>query len=74
MIKGPRAFNSGRPLANDSFLYTFDEDGSYTVVSQGAPGYSCTINVLDVGKYMCNVYPNRNLCRHATFSDFHMNL
>lgn len=50
MIKGPRAFNSGRPLINDSFLYTFDEDGTYTVVSQGAPGFSCTINVLEVGK------------------------
>ena len=50
MIKGPKAFNSGRPLPNDSFLYTFDEGGSYTVVSQGAPGYSCTVNVLDVGE------------------------
>ncbi|XP_025107507.1 uncharacterized protein LOC112572161 isoform X5 [Pomacea canaliculata] len=48
MIKGPRAFNSGRPLPNDSFLYTFDEDGNYTVISQGAPGFSCTVNVMEV--------------------------
>ncbi|XP_076447663.1 uncharacterized protein LOC143284653 isoform X3 [Babylonia areolata] len=50
MIKGPRAFNSGRPLPNDSFLYTFDEDGSYTVVSQGAPGFSCTVHVMEVAR------------------------
>lgn len=52
MIKGPRAFNSGRPLPNDSFLYTFDEDGNYTVISQGAPGFSCTVNVMEVGGFL----------------------
>ena len=55
MIKGPKAFNSGRPLANDCFFYTFDEEGRYTVVSQGSPGYACTINVVEVGM-SCDLY------------------
>lgn len=50
VIHGAKSFNSGKPVPNNSFLYTFDEDGSYTVASQGAPGFFCTIVVLDVGK------------------------
>ena len=50
MIHGAKSFNSGKPVPNNSFLYTFDEDGSYTVASQGAPGFFCTVVVLDVGE------------------------
>ncbi|XP_063446523.1 uncharacterized protein LOC134726026 isoform X8 [Mytilus trossulus] len=46
VISGPKAFNSGKPTSDNSFLYTFDEPGSYTVASQGAPGYSCIVFVL----------------------------
>ncbi|CAG2248845.1 unnamed protein product [Mytilus edulis] len=46
VISGPKAFNSGKPTPDNSFLYTFDEPGSYTVASQGAPGYSCIVFVL----------------------------
>jgi hypothetical protein len=49
VISGPKAFNSGKPTADNSFLYTFDEPGSYTVASQGAPGYSCIVFVLAAG-------------------------
>lgn len=50
VIHGAKSFNSGKPIPNNSFLYTFDEDGSYTVASQGAPSFYCTIVVMDVGK------------------------
>ena len=50
MIQGAQSFNSGKPVPNNSFLYTFDENGKFTVASQGAPGYACTVVVLDVGK------------------------
>ena len=50
VIHGAKSFNSGKPVPNNSFLYTFDEDGSYTVASQGAPGFFCTVVVLDVGE------------------------
>ncbi|CAG5119537.1 unnamed protein product, partial [Candidula unifasciata] len=46
-ITGPKAFNSGKPLDNNCFLYTFDEAGDYTVASQGAPGYSCVVHIRD---------------------------
>lgn len=49
VVSGPKAFNSGKPTADNSFLYTFDEPGSYTVASQGAPGYSCIVFVLAAG-------------------------
>ncbi|XP_041347758.1 uncharacterized protein LOC121367568 [Gigantopelta aegis] len=48
VIQGAQSFNSGKPVPNNSFLYTFDENGTFTVASQGAPGYSCTVMVLDV--------------------------
>ncbi|XP_046358181.2 uncharacterized protein LOC124136325 [Haliotis rufescens] len=48
VIQGAQSFNSGKPVANNSFLYTFDEEGAYTVASQGAPGFACTISVMDV--------------------------
>lgn len=52
VIHGAKSFNSGKPVPNNSFLYTFDEDGSYTVASQGAPSFYCTIVVMDVGKIL----------------------
>ncbi|XP_067685414.1 uncharacterized protein [Haliotis asinina] len=48
VIQGALSFNSGKPVTNNSFLYTFDEEGNYTVASQGAPGFACTIVVMDV--------------------------
>ncbi|XP_012935394.1 uncharacterized protein LOC101845075 isoform X2 [Aplysia californica] len=47
VIQGPRSFNSGKLIANNSFLYTFDEPGSYAVASQGAPGFSCVVHILE---------------------------
>ena len=49
IIHGTNSFNSGKPVPNNSFLYTFDNIGPYTVASQGAPGFSCTIFVLEKG-------------------------
>ncbi|ESO91438.1 hypothetical protein LOTGIDRAFT_153880 [Lottia gigantea] len=45
VIEGIKSFNSGKLLRNNSFLYTFDDEGVYTVASQGAPGYSCNIYI-----------------------------
>ena len=52
VIQGGRSFNSGRPVPNNSFLYTFDEMGTYCVASQGAPGYAGVVNVLVDGKWI----------------------
>ena len=60
MIHGAKSFNSGKPVPNNSFLYTFDEDGSYTVASQGAPGFFCTVVVLDVGE----LFPFKFICKN----------
>ncbi|XP_033744669.1 uncharacterized protein LOC117330483 isoform X1 [Pecten maximus] len=48
-VKGPKSFNSGQKVKNNSFLYTFDEPGSYSVVSRGADGFACTVYVLRSG-------------------------
>lgn len=50
VVSGVKSFNSGKPVKNNSFLYTFDELGNFTVASQGAPGYACTVNVISTGK------------------------
>ena len=47
VIQGGQSFNSGRPVAKNSFLYTFDEPGMYCVASQGAPGFAGTVTVID---------------------------
>ncbi|KAL5013162.1 hypothetical protein ScPMuIL_007432 [Solemya velum] len=47
MIHGAKSFNSGKLSPNNSFLYTFDELGAFSVVSQGAPGFACTVFVKD---------------------------
>ena len=45
-IDGSLAFNSGKPVVNNSFLHTFEEEGTYCVVSEGAPNTYCIIQVL----------------------------
>lgn len=50
VVSGVKSFNSGKPVKNNSFLYTFDELGNFTVASQGAPGYACTVHVISTGK------------------------
>lgn len=44
--EGRSSFNSGKPVVGGNFLQTFDDPASYIVASQGAPGYSGTVNVL----------------------------
>ncbi|KAK3579080.1 hypothetical protein CHS0354_029940 [Potamilus streckersoni] len=56
VVQGPKAFNSGKPVPGNSFLYTFDEDGNYTVASQGAPGFSCTVVCMDVAVRVKDVF------------------
>ena len=53
VIQGGKSFNSGRPVPNNSFLYTFDEPGNYCVASQGAPGFAGNVQVMQDGKYIC---------------------
>ena len=48
-VQGGLSFNSGRPVPRNSFLYTFDDPGTFCVASQGAPGFACTIKVLNEG-------------------------
>ena len=50
VIQGGRSFNSGRPTPQNSFLYTFDDPGTYCVASQGAPGFAGTVHVIDEGQ------------------------
>jgi hypothetical protein len=45
-IDGPKGFTSGKPVNNNSFLHTFDEEGVFCVVSEGARGKHCLINVM----------------------------
>ncbi|CAH1782616.1 unnamed protein product [Owenia fusiformis] len=47
-MQGGKSFNSGRPMPNNSFLYTFDEEGTFCVASQGAPGFCGIINIMSV--------------------------
>ncbi|KAL3853216.1 hypothetical protein ACJMK2_016773 [Sinanodonta woodiana] len=56
VVQGAKAFNSGKPVPGNSFLYTFDEDGNYTVASQGAPGFSCTVVCMDVAVRVKDVF------------------
>jgi len=48
-ISGNGAINSGRPVAQASFLHTFDDPGDYTVASVGAPGCAGNISVVEPG-------------------------
>jgi len=48
-ISGNGAINSGRPIAQASFLHTFDDPGDYTVASVGAPGCAGNISVVEPG-------------------------
>ncbi|CAL1538548.1 unnamed protein product [Lymnaea stagnalis] len=40
-------FSSGELVLNNCFLFTFDDPGEYTVVSKGAPGFYCEVNIED---------------------------
>lgn len=46
-VQGTGAFNSGKQIPDNSFLHTFDECGTFTVTSQGAPGFTCNVTVLE---------------------------
>lgn len=46
MVEDNRAFNSGEPVINSNFLYTFEQEGLNSVISYGADGYYCLINVM----------------------------
>ncbi|RNA39091.1 leucine-rich repeat-containing protein [Brachionus plicatilis] len=45
-ITGPNAFTSGSMVPNKSFLHSFEEEGEYCVISEGAPDSYCIIRVL----------------------------
>ena len=47
LVEGSKAFNSNEIVFNDNFLYTFEEDGSYYIASEGARGHYCLVNVLE---------------------------
>jgi len=51
-ISGNGAINSGRPIAQASFIHTFDDPGSYTVASVGAPGCAGNISVVEPGLWL----------------------
>jgi len=49
-IEGPTAFNSGTKVLNNSFLHTFEEEGMFCVVSDGADYTYCVIKVVRTSK------------------------
>ena len=49
-VEGPSAFNSGTRVTNNSFLHTFEEEGMYCVVSDGADYTYCVIKVVRTSK------------------------
>ncbi|XP_070557721.1 uncharacterized protein [Ptychodera flava] len=51
------AFNSGPPVPNNSFIYTFDEPGCYYVTSQGSPGSVGIVKVLDKDQFKMTAMP-----------------
>lgn len=46
MIEGLKGFNSGESVKNNSFLHSFEEEGTYCVISSGTPNTYCLIRVL----------------------------
>ncbi|XP_077978814.1 uncharacterized protein LOC144434231 [Glandiceps talaboti] len=56
-VSDETAFNSGPPIPNNSFIYTFDEPGSYYVTSQGNPGIIGMVNVLDKDQFKLTAMP-----------------
>jgi len=51
VVQGKNAFNSGKVVKHNSYMFTFDDDGHYCVASEGAPGYAGSVNVLGSGEY-----------------------
>ena len=49
-IEGPSAFNSGSKVINNSFLHTFEEEGMFCVVSDGADYTYCILKVIKMSK------------------------
>jgi hypothetical protein len=47
IIEGASAFNSGKSVLNNSFLYTFEEQGEFCVISENAQNTFCVIRVLE---------------------------
>lgn len=45
-MEGSRAFNSGKLVQNNSFLHTFEVEGVYSVISEGAQNTHCLVHVL----------------------------
>jgi len=45
-VEGAHEFNSGQKVVNGSFLHSFDEEGTYCVISGGSENTCCIINVV----------------------------
>eukprot|EP00105_Crassostrea_gigas_P035802 XP_019919950.1 PREDICTED: uncharacterized protein LOC105321045 [Crassostrea gigas] len=70
VVSGVKSFNSGKPVKNNSFLYTFDELGNFTVASQGAPGYACTVNVISTAEHVKEPTISSNSINGGTIDQF----
>ncbi|XP_071807408.1 uncharacterized protein [Asterias amurensis] len=46
-VQGPLGFSSGNPEPNNSYMFTFEEPGTFYETSEGAPGCVGVIHVLD---------------------------
>ena len=53
-VQGPLGFSSGNPEPNNSYMFTFEEPGTFYETSEGAPGCVGVIHVLDDGKVINN--------------------
>ncbi|XP_048739977.2 uncharacterized protein LOC125654190 isoform X5 [Ostrea edulis] len=70
VVGGVKSFNSGKSVKNNSFLHTFDELGNFTVASQGAPGYSCTVNVISSAEHVKEPAIAANFLNGGTIDQF----
>ena len=50
VVEGPSAFNSGAKVINNRFLHTFEEEGMYCVMSDGADYTYCIIKAVRTDK------------------------
>ena len=46
-IEGELEFNSGQKVVNNSFLHTFEEQGTFCVISGGSENTCCIVNVIN---------------------------
>ncbi|CAF0781764.1 unnamed protein product [Brachionus calyciflorus] len=61
-ITGSKAFTSGSPVVNNSFLHLFEEEGQFCVTSDGSQKHYCIIKVLNSAQkaltpQLCNKEP-----------------